>query len=104
MSTDDRALPDEARSGETPEAERPEMGYEAARAELSDVVRRLEAGGQTLEESLALWQRGEELADICERWLSGATARLNAAIAAHEQGPAATRPDQSAVVNRSHQT
>ena len=52
------------------------MGYEDARAELSDVVRRLESGGQTLEESLALWLRGEELAKICERWLSGATDRL----------------------------
>ena len=65
----------------------PEIGYEAARAELSDVVRRLESGGQTLEESLALWQRGEELAEICERWLSGATARLNAVIAANERVP-----------------
>lgn len=104
MSTDDRGLVDEARSEERPEADRPEIGYEAARAELSDVVRRLEAGGQTLEESLALWQRGEELADICERWLSGATARLNAVIAAHEPGPDAVQPDESAAANRSHQT
>ena len=61
-----------------------EIGYEAARAELAEIVRKLEAGGQTLEESLALWQRGEELADICQRWLDGATARLDAAIAAHD--------------------
>jgi exodeoxyribonuclease VII small subunit len=61
-----------------------EIGYEAARAELAEIVRRLETGGQTLEESLALWQRGEELADICQRWLDGATARLDAAIAAHD--------------------
>jgi exodeoxyribonuclease VII small subunit len=87
VSIDDRGAADEARSGARSDADRPEIGYEAARAELNDVVRRLEAGGQTLEESLALWQRGEELADICERWLSGATARLNAVIAAHEQGP-----------------
>ena len=80
------------------------FGYEAARAELGDVVRRLESGGQTLEESLALWQRGEELADICERWLSGATARLNAVIAAHEKGSTAAHPDESAADNRSHQT
>jgi len=61
-----------------------ELGYEAARAELADVVRRLESGGQTLEESLALWERGEQLADICQRWLQGATARLDAALAAHD--------------------
>lgn len=58
-----------------------DLGYEAARAELGEIVRRLEAGGQPLEESLLLWERGEELARICERWLSGATARLDAAIA-----------------------
>jgi exodeoxyribonuclease VII small subunit len=61
-----------------------EMGYEAARAELREVVAKLESGGQTLEDSLALWERGEVLADICERWLDGATARLDEAIAAHD--------------------
>jgi exodeoxyribonuclease VII small subunit len=62
----------------------PGIGYEQARAELADVVARLEAGAQSLEESLALWARGEELADICQRWLSGAAARLAATIAAHD--------------------
>ncbi|RKN07675.1 exodeoxyribonuclease VII small subunit [Streptomyces radicis] len=57
------------------------LGYEQARDELIDVVRRLEAGGATLEESLALWERGEELARICGRWLEGARARLDAALA-----------------------
>jgi exodeoxyribonuclease VII small subunit len=61
-----------------------EPSYEAARAELERVVKALEAGGQPLEESLALWQRGEELADICQRWLDGATKRLDAAIAEHD--------------------
>lgn len=61
-----------------------EIGYEAARAELAEVVRKLETGGQSLEESLALWQRGEELADICQRWLDGAMSRLDDAIAAHD--------------------
>ncbi len=51
--------------------------YEAAREELVDVVRRLEAGGTTLEESLALWERGEQLAGACQRWLDGARARLD---------------------------
>lgn len=53
--------------------------YETARDELVEVVRRLEAGGATLEESLALWERGEALAVVCQQWLDGARARLDAA-------------------------
>jgi exodeoxyribonuclease VII small subunit len=56
-----------------------ELTYEQARAELADVVQRLEAGGITLEESLTLWERGEALAEICQAWLDGARARLEAA-------------------------
>ena len=59
--------------------------YEQARDELADVVRQLEQGGATLEQSLALWERGEELAKVCQYWLDGAKARLDAALAA--QGP-----------------
>ncbi|MFN2537048.1 MAG: exodeoxyribonuclease VII small subunit [Mycobacteriales bacterium] len=55
--------------------------YEAARDELAEVVRKLEAGGATLEESLALWERGEELAKVCQGWLDGAKARMDAALA-----------------------
>ena len=55
-----------------------ELSYEAARAELEDVVRRLEAGGIGLEESLTLWERGETLAKVCQDWLDGARARLDA--------------------------
>ncbi|ARF59715.1 exodeoxyribonuclease VII small subunit [Streptomyces gilvosporeus] len=57
------------------------LGYEQARDELIEVVRSLEAGGTTLEESLALWERGEELAKVCRHWLEGARARLDAALA-----------------------
>ncbi|MFJ4782800.1 exodeoxyribonuclease VII small subunit [Streptomyces sp. NPDC088794] len=64
------------------------LGYEQARDELIEVVRRLEAGGTTLEESLALWERGEELAKVCRRWLDGARARLDAALAEEEAGAA----------------
>jgi exodeoxyribonuclease VII small subunit len=60
--------------------------YEAARDELAEVVRKLEAGGVTLEESLTLWERGEELAKICQGWLDGAKARLDAALADRQQG------------------
>ena len=55
------------------------MTFEQARDELGEVVRRLEAGGTTLEDSLALWERGEELAAICQHWLDNARARLDAA-------------------------
>jgi len=68
-----------------------ELGYEDARAELREVVGKLESGGQTLEESLALWERGEVLADICQRWLDGASARLEDAIAAHDAAPPVQR-------------
>jgi exodeoxyribonuclease VII small subunit len=55
------------------------MSYEQARDELVTVVARLEAGGETLEGSLALWERGEQLAARCQEWLDGARARLDAA-------------------------
>ena len=54
-----------------------ELSYEAAREELVETVRRLEAGGTTLEESLALWERGEQLATICQQWLDGVRKRLD---------------------------
>ena len=63
----------------------PQLSYEQARAELASVVERLEASGGSLEESLALWERGEQLADVCQRWLDGARARLDAAKAAREE-------------------
>lgn len=67
----------------------PGPSYEKARDELADVVRRLESGGLTLEESLTLWERGEELADICQRWLDGARATLDEALARRDgDGPA----------------
>ncbi|MGW1993106.1 exodeoxyribonuclease VII small subunit [Embleya sp. NPDC001921] len=62
--------------------------YEQARDELIEVVRRLETGGITLEESLALWERGERLAVVCEQWLDGARARLDAAVRAERAGAA----------------
>ncbi|ARX86171.1 MULTISPECIES: exodeoxyribonuclease VII small subunit [Streptomyces] len=69
------------------------LGYEQARDELIEVVRRLEAGGTSLEESLALWERGEELAAACRRWLDGARARLDAALAAPDGEGAEDDPD-----------
>jgi exodeoxyribonuclease VII small subunit len=65
--------------------------YEQARDELAELVRRLEAGGLTLEQSLQLWERGERLAAICTEWLEGARARLAEAVAQRGDGS-----DQSA--------
>jgi exodeoxyribonuclease VII small subunit len=56
-----------------------EPTYEQAREELVQIVAQLEAGGTTLAQSLALWQRGEDLAGLCERYLDAARARLDAA-------------------------
>lgn len=60
------------------------LSYEQARAELASVVERLEAGGTSLEESLALWERGERLAEICQDWLDGARQRVDAVRQARE--------------------
>jgi exodeoxyribonuclease VII small subunit len=57
------------------------LSYEQARDKLAAVVKRLEAGGLTLEQSLELWERGERLAAVCGEWLDGARARLAAAMA-----------------------
>jgi exodeoxyribonuclease VII small subunit len=59
--------------------------YEQAREELTEVVRRLEAGGLTLEQSIELWERGEKLAAVCEEWLQGARVKLAAAMARREE-------------------
>ena len=52
------------------------LSYEQARDELAEIVESLESGSATLEESLALWERGEALAKICQEWLDGAKAKI----------------------------
>ena len=71
--------------------ETPEMPYEQARDELITIVQQLETGGTSLEEALALWERGEKLAGICQQWLDGAKERL-----AKASGQA--EPDQTLLV------
>lgn len=61
------------------------LSYEQARDELIDVVKQLESGGLTLEQSITLWERGEQLADICQKWLDGARARLDAGSATSDE-------------------
>ncbi|GAA1260816.1 exodeoxyribonuclease VII small subunit [Saccharothrix xinjiangensis] len=62
-----------------------ELGYEQARDDLVEVVRRLEAGGLSLDESLRLWERGEALAKTCERLLAGARERIDQALSVTEE-------------------
>ncbi|TNM36638.1 exodeoxyribonuclease VII small subunit [Nocardioides albidus] len=69
---------------DTTEGTTDELSYEDARAELVEVVRQLEAGGTTLEESLTLWERGEALATTCQGWLDGARARLESVLGKDE--------------------
>lgn len=61
------------------------LSYEEARDQLEQVVRELEQQNVPLEESMQLWERGEELARICEEWLSGARKKLADAVAARKQ-------------------
>ncbi|MBU7599136.1 exodeoxyribonuclease VII small subunit [Streptomyces sp. P38-E01] len=85
-----------AAAGGPEPAEEPALSYEQARDELVEVVRRLEAGGATLEESLALWERGEQLAGVCREFLAGARARLDAALAEPEPAEEAAGPEGAA--------
>ena len=71
------AAPQSSKGAET-------LTYEQARDKLAAVVKRLEAGGLTLEQSLELWERGERLATVCGEWLDGARARLAAAMATRD--------------------
>jgi exodeoxyribonuclease VII small subunit len=61
------------------------LGYEEARDELMRIVQLLESGSAPLAEALALWERGEELAAVCQQWLDGARAKIEAARPDHPQ-------------------
>jgi len=71
------------------------LSYEQARDKLAAVVKRLEAGGLTLEQSLELWERGERLAAVCGEWLDGARARLAAAMAKRDDSDQAAAEEDA---------
>lgn len=73
-----------AATADAPSVQTP-LSYEEARDQLEQVVRELEQANVSLEASMALWERGEELAKICEQWLSGARQKLSEAVAARKQ-------------------
>ena len=81
-----------AQSSAAPNADIAELSYEQARDDLVRVVNELEQGSSTLEQSLALWERGEALAQRCEEWLVGARARLDAARSASTASPSTAGP------------
>ncbi|HEY5979595.1 MAG TPA: exodeoxyribonuclease VII small subunit [Microlunatus sp.] len=82
----------ESDTAETPDApdETAGLSYEKARSQLIEVVTQLESGGVPLDESLALWERGERLAEVCQRWLDGAQAKIDAARSNRSDGENAT--------------
>ncbi|HWJ86010.1 MAG TPA: exodeoxyribonuclease VII small subunit [Cellulomonas sp.] len=71
-------MPKQPTPAADPNADVAALSYEQARDELVQVVARLEAGSESLEGSLALWERGEALAARCQQWLDGARERLAA--------------------------
>ena len=72
-----------------------EPTFEQAREELAEIVAKLEAGGLTLEQSLALWNRGEEVARVCTEWLEKAHAALDAAAEDNDDDDATSQAGDS---------
>jgi exodeoxyribonuclease VII small subunit len=86
------AAPESPKSSKSPKEA---LSYEQARDKLAAVVKRLEAGGLTLEQSLELWERGERLATVCGEWLDGARARLATAMAKRDDSDQAEGEDDA---------
>ncbi len=53
-----------------------ELTFEESYSELDAIVRRLESGELPLEESVALYERGRQLAAHCQRLLDSADLRI----------------------------
>ena len=69
-----------------------ELTFEAALAELESIVERLETGKVDLEESIAIYERGEKLKDRCEQLLKSAEARIEKITLKGDGTPAGTEP------------
>ena len=81
-----------------------QLGYEACRDELIEVVRLLEQGGLDLDASLKLWERGEQLAKRCEEHLAGARKRVEDALAAGEAEDGLRASRSAKPISKSSQT
>lgn len=92
MTHDEPLAPPAPGADEMPSEDdaRHDLTYEQARDELVAIVHKLESGGAGLDESLALWERGERLATLCQGFLDGAQQRVDAARAPEEDPPASS--------------
>ncbi len=69
-----------------------ELSFEDALKALEDVVRRLEGGEVPLDESIALYERGEKLRQHCQARLDAAQARIEKIVAGPDGKPSSTVP------------
>jgi exodeoxyribonuclease VII small subunit len=72
----------------------PQPSFEQALQELEDVIAHLEAGGATLDETMALYERGQKLVALCGAALDGAELRLEQLKPGGEGGTVAAPFDQ----------
>lgn len=71
-----------------------ERTFEEARAELEQIVARLESGEAGLEDAIELWERGEQLYRLCLAKLDAAQGRVEE-LARREDGRGPAAPSQS---------
>ncbi len=68
------------------------MSFEAALRELESIVEKLEAGKIGLEDSIAIYERGERLKSHCEKMLKNAEARIERITLRSDGVPSGTEP------------
>jgi len=78
--------------GPTRHADIRELAFENALRELEGIVGRLERGDVALEESIAIYERGEALRDHCDRLLKQAEAKVEKLTFAQDGTPKGTAP------------
>jgi exodeoxyribonuclease VII small subunit len=74
------------------EAQQNQPSFEEALKALEEVVHKLESGDAPLDESIALYERGQQLRGICQARLDAAQARIEAIILGPDGAPQGTRP------------
>jgi exodeoxyribonuclease VII small subunit len=67
------------------------LSFEAAMGELENIVRRLESGDVSLEESVTLYERGHALRQHCETRLTAAQARIEQVSLSSDGRPTGTK-------------
>jgi exodeoxyribonuclease VII small subunit len=68
------------------------MNFEDALRALEDVVRRLESGDVPLDDSITLYERGEQLRKHCQARLDAAQARIEKIVQGPDGQAAGTQP------------